>query len=94
VCDNRATAQNIWWPGLGSGPAGSAHHASSSAPEFQALRTIMESDWTLQMMKLQDVDTGSLPIIWDADFLYGPRDTSAAPRPRRPAPPDTHEPHA
>ena len=28
------------------------------------------------MMKLQDVDTGSLPIIWDADFLYGPRDTS------------------
>jgi hypothetical protein len=48
----------------------------ASAPEFQALRTIMESDWTPQMMKLQDVDIGSLPIIWDADFLYGPRDTS------------------
>jgi hypothetical protein len=46
----------------------------ASAPEFQALRTIMESDWTPQMM----IDTGSLPIIWDADLLYGPRDTSGS----------------
>jgi hypothetical protein len=23
-----------------------------------------------------DIDAGSLPIIWDADFLYGPRDAS------------------
>jgi hypothetical protein len=46
------------------------------APEFQALRTKMESEWTPQMMKLLDIDAGSLPIIWDADFLYGPRDTA------------------
>jgi hypothetical protein len=26
------------------------------------------------MMQLLDIDVGSLPIIWDADFLYGPRD--------------------
>jgi uncharacterized protein DUF6815 len=48
----------------------------ASAPAFQALRTKMESDWVPQMMQLLDVDTGSLPIIWDADFLYGPRDLS------------------
>ena len=36
----------------------------------------MESEWTPQMMQLLDVDTESLPIIWDADFLYGPRDLS------------------
>jgi hypothetical protein len=48
----------------------------ASAPEFQALRAKMESDWTPQMMQLLDIDTGSLPIIWDADFLYGPRDAS------------------
>jgi hypothetical protein len=26
------------------------------------------------MMQLLDIDPASLPIIWDADFLYGPRD--------------------
>jgi hypothetical protein len=48
----------------------------ASAPEFQALRAKMESDWTPQMMQLLDIDAASLPIIWDADFLYGPRDAS------------------
>ncbi len=27
-------------------------------------------------MQLLDIDTESLPVIWDADFLYGPRDLS------------------
>jgi hypothetical protein len=48
----------------------------AAAPEFQALRAKMESDWTPQMMQLLDIDTESLPIIWDADFLCGPRDAS------------------
>jgi hypothetical protein len=47
-----------------------------AAPEFQALRREMESKWTPQMMQLLNIDAGSLPIIWDADFLYGPRDAS------------------
>ena len=48
----------------------------ASAQEFQALRVEMESDWTPQMMRLLGFDAESLPIIWDADFLYGPRDPS------------------
>jgi hypothetical protein len=48
----------------------------ATAPPFQALRSKMESEWTPQMMQLLDIDAGSLPIIWDADFLYGPRDAS------------------
>jgi hypothetical protein len=48
----------------------------ASAQEFQALRTKMESEWTPQMMRLLGIDAESLPIIWDADFLYGPRDVS------------------
>jgi hypothetical protein len=48
----------------------------ASAPTFQALRTKMESEWTPQMMQLLDIDAKSLPIIWDADFLYGRRTTS------------------
>ena len=50
-------------------------HPASAAP-FQALRTKMESEWTPQMMQLLDIDAESLPIIWDADFLYGPRTAS------------------
>jgi hypothetical protein len=45
----------------------------ASAPVFQALRSRMETDWTPRMMRLLDIDAGSLPILWDADFLYGPR---------------------
>ena len=43
------------------------------APEFQALRRKMEEEWTPQMMQVLGLDAESLPIIWDADFLYGPR---------------------
>jgi hypothetical protein len=32
----------------------------------------MESEWTPQMMAALGIDRGSLPIVWDADFLYGP----------------------
>ncbi len=48
----------------------------ASAKEFQALRDKMESEWTPQMMHLLGIDAESLPIIWDADFLYGPQDAS------------------
>ncbi|HVC53925.1 MAG TPA: Cj0069 family protein [Stellaceae bacterium] len=52
-------------------------HGPDAAP-FQALRARMEGEWTPQMMAVLGIDAGSLPIIWDADFLYGPRDASGA----------------
>lgn len=45
-------------------------------PAFQALKEKMESEWTPAMMRLLDVDHTSLPVIWDADFLYGPKTES------------------
>ena len=33
----------------------------------------MELEWTPQMMQVLNIDRELLPIIWDADFLYGPR---------------------
>ena len=36
----------------------------------------MEAEWTPQMMEVLGIDAASLPIIWDADFLYGPRSES------------------
>ncbi|MGY8636914.1 Cj0069 family protein [Bradyrhizobium sp. 14AA] len=48
------------------------------APSFQALRRSMEDEWTPQMMKTLGIDEASLPVIWDADFLYGPRNAAGA----------------
>jgi hypothetical protein len=48
------------------------------APPFQRLRRLMEDEWTPQMMETLGIDEPSLPVIWDADFLYGPRDKAGA----------------
>jgi hypothetical protein len=50
-------------------------HGAEAAP-FQALRAKMEEEWAPQMMEVLGIDAASLPIIWDADFLYGPRTAS------------------
>ena len=50
-------------------------HGADAEP-FQALRAKMEGEWTPQMMEVLGIEAGSLPIIWDADFLYGPRTVS------------------
>jgi hypothetical protein len=46
------------------------------AATFQAFRTKMETEWTPQMTQILGIDASSLPIIWDADFLFGPRTAS------------------
>ena len=38
---------------------------------FRAYGQKWKSEWTPQMMQLLDIDAGSLPIIWDADFSMG-----------------------
>jgi hypothetical protein len=43
------------------------------APPFQRLRAKMEAEWTPQMLEVLGLERAALPIIWDADFLYGPR---------------------
>jgi hypothetical protein len=50
-------------------------HLADAAP-FQALRAKMEGEWTPQMMEVLGIEPDYLPIIWDADFLYGPRAAS------------------
>jgi hypothetical protein len=52
-------------------------HGPDAGP-FQALRTKMETEWVPQMIDILGLDQAALPIIWDADFLYGPRDAAGA----------------
>src|SRR5579883_2340924 len=45
----------------------------ADAPAFARLRRRMEDAWVPSMQKVLDVPTSSLPALWDADFLYGPK---------------------
>jgi hypothetical protein len=47
-----------------------------STPAYQALKTKIEAEWVPQMKGLLDLDAASMPAIWDADFLYGPKTTA------------------
>jgi hypothetical protein len=44
-----------------------------TAPKFQALRRRMEDEWVPGLQSLMDIETDALPVLWDADFLYGPK---------------------
>jgi hypothetical protein len=50
----------------------------ADAPPFRELRDKMESEWVPSMQARLDIPTTSLPALWDADFLYGPRTSDGA----------------
>lgn len=60
------------------GPATRPPMAGPDAPEFQELRASVERGWVPQMQALLHLETESLPVIWDADFLYGPKAPAGA----------------
>ena len=62
--------------GTSPGPApqpGPRWYHPSTLPEFQALKHQLEQEWVPAMQRLLDIDTHSLPILWDCDFLLGPK---------------------
>jgi hypothetical protein len=46
----------------------------TSEPRFEALKAKMESEWVPGLQQLFSIEPLALPAIWDADFLYGPKD--------------------
>jgi hypothetical protein len=50
----------------------------ADAPLFRRLREQMESEWVPGMQAMLDIPTASLPALWDADFLFGPRTSDGA----------------
>ena len=56
-----------------AGPAGPRLYSGPNDDRFQALRASIENDWTPAMSQLLAIETSDLPVIWDADFLLGPK---------------------
>jgi len=43
------------------------------AAGFQDLRERAETEWVPEMQRILGLETNRLPVIWDLDFLYGPK---------------------
>jgi hypothetical protein len=48
----------------------------ASMPEFQALKRQLEQDWVPAMQKVLDIETAVLPVLWDCDFMFGPKNAA------------------
>ena len=53
--------------------AGPRLYTSNAEPRFQHLRRLMENEWTPRLTSLLAIPQRDLPMIWDADFMLGPR---------------------
>ena len=56
-------------------PSARVYHPPSM-PEFQALKRRLEQEWVPAIQRRFDIDTNRLPILWDCDFLLGPKGES------------------
>jgi hypothetical protein len=45
-------------------------------PQFQPLKQRLESEWVPAMQRLLGIETEQLPVLWDCDFLLGPKGES------------------
>jgi hypothetical protein len=56
-----------------AGEPGPRIMSGADYPAFQALRAKVEDDWVPALMRRLDIEPADMPVIWDADFLYGPK---------------------
>lgn len=55
--------------------AGPRLYSGPDDPCFQRLRRLMEDEWVSELPRIVGMDAADLPVLWDADFLLGPRTT-------------------
>lgn len=53
-------------------PGPRLYHAPDKS-EFQALKNRLEQEWVPSVQRVLEIETENLPIIWDCDFLLGPK---------------------
>lgn len=77
-------AINALYPASPGAPQGEAPQPGPrlyyppTQPEFQAVKRRLEQEWLPALLRLLDIPTTRLPILWDCDFLLGPKDAEGA----------------
>ncbi len=59
-------------------PPGPRLYYPPTRPDFQRLKERLEQEWVDELCRLVGLDKAQLPVLWDADFLYGPKDVDGA----------------
>ena len=68
-------------------PGAAAHTAPEPGPrlyypptraDFQRLKDRLETEWLDELCAAVGIEKRDLPLLWDADFLYGPKDANGA----------------
>src|SRR5215471_4967484 len=57
-------------------PPGPRLYYPPTRPDFQKLKNQLESEWLREMCRVLSIDPTDLPVIWDADFMYGPKNAA------------------
>ena len=57
---------------------GPRHYFPPTRLDFQRLKDTLENQWIDELCRLVGIAKSELPVLWDADFLYGPKDASGA----------------
>jgi hypothetical protein len=47
-------------------------------PGYQALKQQLEHEWVPALQRRFGIETGALPVLWDCDFLLGPKTAAGA----------------
>ena len=66
-------------PGASTGDApqpGPRLYYPPTRPDFQRLKDKLEREWLGELCGIVGIDRAHLPILWDSDFLYGPKDAA------------------
>ena len=73
---------NALYPAPAGRPAGEAPppgprlYFPADRPDFQGLKRKLEQEWIAQMGEALGLTPDDFPILWDADFLLGPKSAS------------------
>ncbi|MBD8907200.1 Cj0069 family protein, partial [Methylorubrum zatmanii] len=59
-----------------AGPAPRRLYSAPDDTRFQRLRGLMEAGWVPEMAERLGLRPDDLPVVWDADFLLGPKDAA------------------
>jgi len=59
-------------------PPGPRLYHPPTLPQAQRLKDRLEREWVPDACRRLDLDAAGLPVLWDCDFLLGPRDAAGA----------------
>jgi hypothetical protein len=63
-------------PAAAAPPPGPRLYHPPTVPEFLPLKRRLEDEWLPALQRLLNIATRELPVLWDCDFLFGPKDAA------------------